>query len=245
MATFQMKIAGHTAAVEARFDSTKEYFRSYLTEDAPEFTLAPTEKDWDFEQTFRLEEARSEGIKPRLYTQPHLEREAIRRGFAEYLFPQNILELHGSTVAVDGKAYLFTAKCGTGKSTHTRLWREVFGSRAVMINDDKPFLYIADGCVTTYGSPWSGKHGLDSNIAAPLSGICILERGAENKIHPISPTEAMPMLLAQAYIPLDEALLPLRQQLLEQLSALVPLWHMDCNKLPEAAMVAFKAMANG
>ncbi|MDD7517902.1 hypothetical protein [Ruminococcus flavefaciens] len=34
---------------------------------------------------------------------------------------------HGSVIAVDGHGFLFTAKSGTGKSTHTRLWREYFG----------------------------------------------------------------------------------------------------------------------
>ena len=31
---------------------------------------------------------------------------------------------------------------GTGKSTHARLWRETFGDRVWMINDDKPLLRI-------------------------------------------------------------------------------------------------------
>lgn len=238
-----MKIAGHTAAVCAQFDSTKEYFRAYLSQESPEFTIAPTQEDLAFEQAFSLAEAEAEGIRPRIYTQPHLERAAIRRGFAEFLLPRNVLELHGSTVAVDGQAYLFAAKCGTGKSTHTRLWREVFAGRAVMVNDDKPFLRIENGCVTAFGSPWSGKHGLDSNIAVPLAGICILERGAENKIRPISPAEAMPMLQLQAYMPLDEQNLPQRRHLLAQLADTVALWHMECNKAPDAAVVAHAAMA--
>lgn len=50
--------------------------------------------------------------------------------------------IHASAVAVDGKAYLFSAPCGTGKSTHTKQWQKYFGAeRAVIINDDKPVLY--------------------------------------------------------------------------------------------------------
>ena len=41
---------------------------------------------------------------------------------------------HGSVIAVDGEGYLFTAKSGTGKSTHARLWRETFGDRAVRVS---------------------------------------------------------------------------------------------------------------
>ena len=242
MPVFQMKIAGHVARVEARFDSTPAYFAQYRTEEPPEWTIAPTDADLEFEQAFSIEEALQEGIRPRIYTAPHLERSAIQRAFAEYLFHKDILLLHGSTVALDGKAYLFTARCGTGKSTHTRLWREVFGPRAVMVNDDKPFLQITEHSIIAYGSPWSGKHGLASNIAAPLQGICILERGPENRIHPISIAEAMPMLQHQVSPPTDPKLAHQLQTLLDRLAAQVPLWRMECTKDPQAAQVAFAAM---
>lgn len=54
--------------------------------------------------------------------------------------------LHSSAVVMDGYAYLFSAPCGTGKSTHTALWRKVFGEdRARILNDDKPALRFEDG----------------------------------------------------------------------------------------------------
>ena len=60
--------------------------------------------------------------------------------FYTQLLLHNGIMLHSSCVVVDDKAYLFTARSGTGKSTHTRLWCQLFGDRAVMVNDDKPFL---------------------------------------------------------------------------------------------------------
>ena len=36
--------------------------------------------------------------------------------------------IHSSAVEVDGKAYLFSAPCGTGKSTHTKQWQKYFGA---------------------------------------------------------------------------------------------------------------------
>ena len=171
-----------------------------------------------------------------------MERAAIQRAFAEYLFRQDTLLVHGSAVAVDGKAYLFMAKSGTGKSTHTRFWREVFGGRAVMINDDKPFLALTDRGVVAFGSPWSGKHGLDANISAPLAGICILERGSENKIWPISAPETLEMLRKQSYCPMDAAARPRFEALTAQLAAVVPLWRMTCTKDPQAASLAHDTM---
>lgn len=71
-----------------------------------------------------------------------LESLAVYRKISEIMVEHDTFLFHCSAVAVDGRAYLFTAPSGTGKSTHTRLWREVFGERAVMVNDDKPLLQV-------------------------------------------------------------------------------------------------------
>ena len=237
-----MEIAGLTGQVESLFESTRDYCRKYLAEGEPNFTVAVSREDLAFEQEALRQEALEEGIKVRVFTDPFLERTAIQRKFAEYLFDRDVLMTHGSTVAVDGNAFLFTAKCGTGKSTHTRLWREVLGDRAVMVNDDKPFLEIKADRVWLYGSPWSGKHGLDANICVPLNGICILERGKENAIHPATAEEAFAMLQKQAYEPLNTASGTAFLTLVETLSQKVPLWKLACNKEPQAATVAWEAM---
>ena len=237
--TFSMKIAGQVGAVTPIFQSTAQFFRAYLTEAAPDFSVTVKPEDLTFEQAELDEEARLEGFRRRQFTDPFLERAAIQRAFADRLLTFDTLLLHGSCVAVDGCAYLFTARSGTGKSTHTRLWREVFGSRAQMVNDDKPFLQLREDGIFACGSPWSGKHGLDSNVILPLKGICILERGGENRIRPMEAEEALPMLLHQSYLPPDTR----ARALVESLAQRVPLWHMACTKEPEAAHVAFAAMS--
>ena len=242
MAEFTLTIAGYTGFVSSLFESTPQYFRAYLTENIPDFSINITPEDLLSEQARLKEEALREGMRTRVFPDPFLERSVIQQQFAKNLLTRNVLLLHGSTVAADGKAYLFTAKCGTGKSTHTRLWRELLGDRAVMVNDDKPFLRIAPTQILAYGSPWSGKHGLDSNITVPLCGICILERGSENRIVPISPKEALPFLLTQCDQPEDPAQLPLYHQLMQTLAQQVPLWHMYCTKDISAAQTALHAM---
>ena len=241
MAVFTMKVAGAVAEVHSLFDSTRDYCKDYLTEETPEFTITVTSEDLAFEQADLLAEAKAEGMKPRKFTDPFLDRAAIQRQFADFLLNRNILLFHGSTVALDGCAYLFTAKCGTGKSTHTRLWREVFPD-AQMVNDDKPFLEITASGVIAHGSPWSGKHGLSENISVPLQGICILHRGPENKISPLAPEEAMEMLTAQGYCPPAPDCSQPFQHLTETLAHQVPRWRMECTKDPEAARMAREAM---
>lgn len=242
MAQFRIEIAGTVFSVKSLFESTKDYCKNYLTENEPDFAVEVFREDLRFEQDFLDREAREEGLKRRKFSDPFLERAAIQRKIAEYLFRQDVLLFHGSGIALDGEGYLFTAKCGTGKSTHTRFWREVFGDRAVMVNDDKPFLKITDGSVTMFGAPWSGKHGLDANITVPLKGICILERGPENKVFPICAEEAMGMLLHQGCEPLEPEKYPQFTALTEQLAKTVPLWRMECTKDSQAAVVAMEAM---
>lgn len=244
MAQFTIEIAGKRAAVTSLFDSTRDYCRNYLTDKTADFSVTVTRQDLEFEQAEFLAEALAEGMKPRVFPDPFLDRAAIQRKVAEQLIDSDILLFHGSTVAVDGEAYLFTAHCGTGKSTHTRLWRQVFVDRAVMVNDDKPFLKITETGVWACGAPWSGKHGLDTNITVPLKGICLLRRGSENRIQPISPQDAAEMLRKQSVAPGDPEKYPAFLSLVDKLGKNVALWQMDCTRDPEAAIVSHAAMSS-
>ena len=243
MESFRIQIADLVTQVQPLYETTKVYCRNYLTDLPTAFQVTITEEDLTFEQHMLDIEAKEEGMKLRKFTAPFLERAAIQRKIAERLLQEKTILLHGSTVAVDGAAYLFTAACGTGKSTHTRLWREVFGDRAMMVNDDKPFLKISGDRVIAYGSPWSGKHGLDTNISVPLNGICILHRGAENEIHRLKPEEAASMLHHQSFDLVDPLLREKNAALVNRLLEIVPLWGMYCTKEPDAAKVSFQAMS--
>lgn len=243
MEPFTIQIAGLVTRVHTMFSSTREYCRSYLSELAPEFDVFVTAQDLVREQELAELEAMEEGLRLRKFSDPFLERAVIQRKIARELLRRNTILLHGSTVAVDGAAYLFTAPCGTGKSTHTRLWREALGDRAVMVNDDRAFLRISDDGVIAYGSPWSGKHGLDSNIALPLKGICFLRRGPENAICRAQGAECIRELQHQCFLPEDTPGQDLARTLVEQLSRQAALWQMECTKDPAAARLAHQAMS--
>lgn len=232
--SFVIEIAGVAFSVHPLFMSTRDYCRAYWTAREAEVTICVTESDLVREQELLDIEAVEEGLKKRRFSGPFLERAVIQRRVAEALLERDVLMMHGSTVAVDGQAYLFTAACGTGKSTHTRLWREAFGEQAVMVNDDKPFLKLLADSVLAYGSPWTGKHGLGENVCVPLKGICILKRGPENRIRRIQAEDCLEMLRHQAF----EA-----DALVERLAFIVPVWEMECNKEPEAAWIAYQAMS--
>lgn len=242
MESFVMEIAGCAFGVQPLFESTRAYCSAYLTDREPEYTVRVLPEYLPLEQLLLDWEADEEGLKRRKFSDMFLERSLIQRRVAECLLEKDTLMVHGSTIAVDGQAYLFTAACGTGKSTHTRLWREVFGDRAVMVNDDKPFLKLTTNAVMAYGSPWTGKHGLGNSVCFPLKGICVLERGIENAVWPVSAEDIMPMLQHQTFLSEDLSGQEHAMKLLTRLASLVGLWKMHCNREPDAARVAFEAM---
>jgi len=214
----------------------------YRAEGAPDFTVETTQADIDFEREKSAREDEIEGIQIRQFSDGYLETLAVYRKIAEKMPEYDTILFHGSCVAVDGIGYLFTAKSGTGKSTHTRLWRELLKNRAVIVNDDKPLIRISDSGAVIYGTPWDGKHRLSTNIAVPLKALCILERGEKNSIRPITASEAYPMLLQQAYRPMDNMAMNKTLTLIDRLAASVSLWRLGCNTEIEAARVAYEAM---
>ncbi|MBR2730794.1 MAG: hypothetical protein IKD72_02265 [Clostridia bacterium] len=236
------RFADAVVAVESLYPAVHDYCRAYRFDGAPELTVRITPADLTAERQKSAAEDRAEGRAVRDFADDYLEILAVYRKLAEWAPLRETVLLHGSAVAVDGAAYLFTAKSGVGKSTHAALWQAAFGSRAVIINDDKPLLRITQDGVTVFGTPWDGKHRRSANCAAPLRALCILERAAQTQVIPISASQAMPLLLQQIYRPADPAALAATLRLLDRLTQTVPLYRMGCNMAPSAAVIAYEAM---
>ena len=151
--------------------------------------------------------------------------------------------LHSSAVVVDGRAYLFTAPSGTGKSTHTDLYLKSFGDRAFILNDDKPAIRFEDGAFFAYGTPWSGKNDKSVNVRAPLLGICILERGEKNEIFRVGKKEALIGIYSQTLRPQSKRYADMALSVIGRLVDSVPVWRLRCNKEDDAAFVSYSAMS--
>lgn len=180
--------------------------------------------------------------------QPHLSDEDCEYLCTGGSFYRQLLKfggmlLHASAVVMDGRAYLFSAPCGTGKSTHTKLWLEVFGDRAYILNDDKPAIRFEDGEWYAYGTPWSGKNDISVNTRVPVAGICFLRQAKENTIAPLGGAKAVFSLLEQTARPTGAELREQLMELLDRLLAHVPVWQMTCNMEPRAAVVSYEAMS--
>ena len=180
--------------------------------------------------------------------QPHLSIEdceylSTGSSFYTQLMKHDGMMLHASCVVLDGKAYLFTAPCGTGKSTHTGLWLKQFGDCAFILNDDKPALRLENGIWYAYGTPWSGKYDISRNTKAPVAGIAVVQRGEENEIEPYSGRDAIYFLLTQVVRPRAADYRILLLETMDKLLNCVPVWKLKCNMNPDAALVAYEAMS--
>ena len=239
------KIAGHVFAIDTIYEDTHRLCRNYRSDEEPEFTVATTQEDIDKEEAATIKEYRLENIPFEPLPAGNYEMMAVYMKAAETLLQRDIILCHGSTLAVDNCAYMFIAKSGTGKSTHSKMWRELLGSEVTMVNDDKPLVQIGDKGVTAYGTPWNGKHRLGENIAVPLKGICILRRGEKNTIRQISLSEAYPMLLQQVYRVPGRENIKKEMTLIDRMAPFVQFYDMSCNISTEAAEMAYKEMHGG
>ena len=209
------QFAGHVVEIHSLYDQVHRMCADYRADGmAPEYRIVITEEDILEERQKSEREDLLEGIPIRHFSEKYL----------------------------DGEAYLFTAKSGTGKSTHVRLWEKQFGDRAVIINDDKPLLKIEQDGVTVYGTPWDGKEHRSTNTSCPLKAICVLTRSETNQIKPIDKKTAFFMLCQQSYRSPHPDALKKVLHLVDQLSRSVALYQLGCNMEPEAARVAYDGM---
>ncbi|MGN0632387.1 MAG: hypothetical protein ACI4JW_00810 [Oscillospiraceae bacterium] len=239
---FNIKLADVVIRIEHIHDYIQEYCQGYLTDEKADFCAAVSPSDIEYERERSAAEDKKEGIPVRSFSEGYLETLAVYRKIADKMPEYDTVLFHGSVVAVDGIGYMFTAKSGTGKSTHTRLWRELFGERAVMINDDKPLIKVTKSGITAYGTPWNGKHRLGTNMGAPLKAVCVLERSEENRIEKVTAGSVYNMLIQQVYRPHEPQALVKTLQLIDILSGNTELYKLGCNMDISAAEIAYNAM---
>lgn len=173
----------------------------------------------------------------------YLLRFAMWVGFGLLTCRQNTVAIHSSCIVYNDKAILFLGESGTGKSTHTRLWREHIEG-AVLLNDDSPILRVEGEKVWAYGSPWSGKTPCYKNQRYELMGCVRLSQAPHNKIkrltllqgygalHPSCPPEF-------AY---DDLLYDGVSQIIGRILTAVPVYHLECLPNKEAAELSCRTI---
>lgn len=100
--------------------------------------------------------------------------------FNHEIIHRGAMLVHSSALVFDGRAFLFSAESGVGKSTHTKMWLDEFGDKVHILNDDKPVVKIKSGVPYCCGTPFDGGSGVANNETVPLGAVVFIERSDTN-----------------------------------------------------------------
>lgn len=142
--------------------------------------------------------------------------------------------LHSAAMAYRGQAVLFSAPSETGKSTHTKLWKQFYQDDVALFNDDTPVIRPKGDLFFACGTPWSGKTEINENNEYPLAGIVFLKQASENTIRRLSTIEAAANMLSQTRKPVFEDLMDKHMDILREILQRVPVYEMGCTISKEA-----------
>ncbi len=232
---FIYKIADIVFSADIRYKHTYSVMKDYLAPEGakPEFSFKITDEDLMQEKS----------LSP--YTLPEYayESTAVYRKFIYVALEKyDAFFFHCSSISVDGQGVMFTAKSGTGKSTHRNLWLKNFGDRVTVINDDKPIIRKVKGKYYIYGTPWQGKENCGANIKVPAKALCFLSRSKENYIGPIDTISVISKALNQTVRPKAPKLMSNLLDLFDGFLKQVDTYDLGVNMNDDAAIIAYNGI---
>lgn len=116
----------------------------------------------------------------------------FRYAFGLSLSSFNGLLLHASSVAKDGKAYVFVGDAGSGKSTIVKLSRNY-----QPVADDNTIVKRVRNKFFVFSSPFYEKKKIKKeNLVFPLWGVYFLVKSQRNSLTKLSPSSAIGKLMA-------------------------------------------------
>lgn len=152
-------------------------FTDFLTDETPRFEVSLSE-DY-IEKACRY--------YPNM-PKKHVEQNELQFAVSHALHSCSVCEFHCVALKWRGRALLFAAPSGVGKTTQYLRWKECFGDEIEIISGDKVFLSFADE-IKVFASPWRGKERFGNNISAPLGYVIFLNQAPENSISAVEPKE--------------------------------------------------------
>ena len=228
------RIADLNVEFEPKFDMLKKRAEKYQMEGAEEadFEMLISENTWQREKA----------------KDPNLDLEVYEYMQIGWQFYTKLLErqgclLHASAVVVDDEAYLFSADCGTGKSTHTSLWLKYLADKnPYILNDDKPAIRVTENGIFAYGTPFSGKHDISRNEKVALKAICFIEQSKVNFMRKVEPKEAIELFFGQTIRDLKEEQIAQFFDVLEKIIKEIPIYKLYCDRSKEAVELSYQTM---
>ncbi len=234
MRQFCITVAGVTVEIHHQYDAVRLQCEDYLSDPgaAPRFIAAATQERMAAEMADLQTPIPADMV----------ESLCILRAIAEQMPALGRAVFHGAAIEYKGSGVLFTAPSGTGKSTHIALWRRAFGDDVQIVNGDKPLLWCKEDGVWVCSTPWAGKENWQRNVNVPLRALCLLERGREDTMRPIDPSEVLGRLLSQIYLPRGAEAAAATLELADALLTRIPVFLLSCTPSIHAAEVAFDTL---
>jgi hypothetical protein len=227
------EIAGLRIRIDNKHEYTNAFCKEYLSLDQ----VSPV----DIVASVTAAELEEERKASPQFSEGYIENICLYRSICMQIPNFNRMLMHCAVLDYDGKGYAFLGKSGTGKSTHTKLWKRYLQTPS-MINGDKPILESVENGFIAYGTPWKGKEGWGKKAAAPLCGLCFLEQAKENSIRRLTPSEVSTRLFLQLLMPQEEKEAIATLDLADKLIAQTPAYLLRCDISEEAVKLSFEAL---
>lgn len=175
---------------------------------------------------------------------------AIRHFFLFFAQRQGFFAIHSASILYRDQVWIFSGHSGMGKSTHTNLWKEQFGTKIIngdlnligwssgkqdssRQNADKP---SSKGHPIVYGMPWCGTSGIASTKSYPLGGIVLLGRSDNDHFEPLTNDQKIVRVMQRMISPVwEEEMLNQNLTCAEKLAKQIPIFYFLCTKKPSAA----------
>lgn len=157
-------------------------------------------------------------------------------GLHSVLLQKDAPVIHASYIDYNGKAILFTAPSGTGKSTQASLWKQLAG--AEIINGDRVLLRKSNEVWHAFGYPCCGSSQICINRTLPLAAIIVLEQGKENRVEMLSALQKIRALVAATEVYLwEQREMDKAFSLAEQIVKQIPVIKLFCRPNEQAVEV--------
>lgn len=213
----------------------------YLERQCTDYIVDSTDYDFEvFVTDDELDQERKQAEKN--FSDGYIESISMYRKICVQLPSYNCILMHSAVIKVNEKAFGFCAKSGTGKTTHTKLWKQLLGDEMSYVNGDKPLIRIIDNIPYAFGTPWNGKENYGANTFAKLHAIAFIERSLTNSITPLNKNEILPRIIHQILLPKDEKNLSLTFDTLNSILNKINIYLLKCNMELEAAKIAYNQM---
>ena len=177
---------------------------------------------------------------------------AIRHFFLFFAQRQSFFAIHSASILYRDQVWLFSGHSGMGKSTHTNLWKEQFGTE--IINGDLNLIGWSNGEQTNigqsvdkpgskghpivYGMPWCGTSGIASTKSYPLGGIVLLGRSDNDHFESLTNDQKIVRVMQRMISPVwTEDMLETNLKCAAKLAKEVPIYYLLCTKEPSSAYV--------